>query len=163
MVAGSSRRSSRHVMQLHRPGLFPAFFPPHKPQRSHQSSSHLPSLSFKDGPICGRARIAPGRERHGDVLCTATFFPHILWMHGHTSAPAIETMNYPCWLQSFRLKHDNSSSGINASRAPCSHATAWIPWGFMSIFDNFILEGKKFVYVLSHLQGNLNLISMLHI
>lgn len=151
-------------MQLHRPGLFPAFFPLHKPQRLHQSSSHLLTLSFKDGPICGRARIVPGRQRHGDVLCTATFFPHILWMHGHTSAPAIETMNYPCWLQSFRLKRDNSSSGINASRDPCSHARSLDSLGlYVHIWQFHIGRQKKCVYVLSHLQGNLNLISMLHV
>lgn len=81
-------------------------------------------------PVC-HSRMDPSAEepelpqagKDMEMYCAQLpFSPHILWMHGHTSAPAIETMNYPCWLQSFRLKHDSSSSGINASRAPCSHA-----------------------------------------
>lgn len=78
--------------------LFPASPPPIpavRPRGHTGGSSHLPSLSLQDGPIRGRARSAPGSQRHRAPLCTATFLTHILWMRDHTSAPAIETMTHP--------------------------------------------------------------------
>lgn len=136
----------------------------HRPQRSHWGSSHLPRAVNRGGTHLWECQLC---RRQGKKLWSTVhsyLFPHILWIHDHTCAASIETMNHPCQLQPFRLNCDNSCSDINGGRSPLLIFTlSRFHGGFMYIFDNFIFESIMFLsIIISNLQGNLKLISLAH-
>lgn len=157
----SSQKSSCRITWLRWPVAF-LTVSLYKPHRSHWGSSHLPSLSIEYGSICVRAKFAPGRQRHWDLLCSY-LFPHICWMYDHICAPLIETINHPCRLVSFNLNWDNSCSDIKGWRPPCSHVFSLDSLGLYDhiVWQLHIMKQKFYVDVICHILGNLKLISLL--
>lgn len=136
----------------------------HRPQRSHWGSSHLPRAVNRGGAHLWECQLCRGQGKKLRSTVHSYLFPHILWIHDHTCAASIETMNHPCQLQPFRLNCDNSCSDINGGRSPLLIFTlSWFHGGFMYIFDNFIFESIMFLSVIiSNLLDNLKLISLAH-
>lgn len=150
-------------MRLRRPVLFFAFLL-YRPQRSHWGSSHLPRLSIEEGHICVSASFAPGRQRNWDLLLAVTFshtFSEYMTTHVH---PVLKQWIIPVGCSYSDWTVMISCCDINGCRTPSLIFTqSKFPWGFMYIFDNFILESIIFLsIIIRNLLGNLKLISLPH-